>query len=154
MTMPPRTTPPPIPLRPRAGRAHGAPDVATILRQAAMVLAACLGCGAMLWPIPYSEVSLPGNPSPSLLLLVGAVVGFVAAFLVRPGFVAAWLTVPLGFALAVIARVFVETARDPTSHNLWPFEVVIMGGLGCVAGLIGVSLARLLQRLTLSRAEG
>ncbi|HET8947541.1 MAG TPA: hypothetical protein VFQ07_11220 [Candidatus Polarisedimenticolia bacterium] len=119
-----------------------------------MALAAFLGCGALLWPIPYSQVSLPGNPSPSLLLLLGAVVGFIAALLIRPGFAAAWLTVPIGFALAVVARVAVETWSDPTSHNLWPFEVVIMGGIGLAAGLIGVTLARLIQRLTPSRANG
>lgn len=125
----------------------------TILRRAAVVFAAFLVCGVLLWPIPYSQVSLPGNPSSGLLLLLGGAVGFVAAFLIRPGFAAPWLAVPMGFALAVLARVTVETSRDPTSHNLWPFEVVILGGIGLAAGLIGVTLARLIQRLAPARAE-
>lgn len=124
-----------------------------ILRRASVVFAAFLVCGLLLWPIPYSQVSLPGNPSSGLLLLLGGAVGFVAAFLIRPGFAAPWLAVPMGFALAVLARVGVETARDPTSHNLWPFEVVILGGVGLAAGLIGVTLARLVQRLMPARAE-
>jgi hypothetical protein len=138
MTTMPRPSPPPVP-----GAASGSD---AILRRAAVVFAAFLGCGLLLWPIPYKEVSLPGNPSPSLLLLLGGAVGFAAAFLIRPGFLAAWLTVPMGYALAVLARVFVETSSDPTSHNLWPFEVIIMGGLGLAASLAGVTLARLLQR--------
>ena len=113
-----------------------------------VVFAAFVGCGALLWPIPYKEVSLPGNPSPSLLFLLGGVVAFVGAFFIRPGFPVAWFPVPMGYALAVVARVAVETSSDPTSHNLWPFEVVIMGGLGAIASLAGVTLARLIRRLT------
>jgi hypothetical protein len=118
-----------------------------ILRRAAVVFAAFVGCGLMLWPIPYKQVSLPGNPSPSQLLLMGGVIAFVAAFFLRAGFAAAWFPVPAGFALAVIARVAVETWSDPTSHNLWPFEVVILGGIGAAASLAGVAFARLIQRL-------
>ena len=124
-----------------------------ILRRAAVVFAAFLTCGLLLWPIPYRQVSLPGNPSPGLLLLLGGAIGFVAAFLIRPGFAAPWLAVPMGFALAVLARVAVETSQDPTSHNLWPFEVVILGGIGLAGSLVGVSLARLIQRLMPVRAE-
>lgn len=142
MTTMPRMSPPPLP-----------PSNA-ILRRAAVVFAAFLACGLLLWPIPYSRVSLPGNPSSTLLLLLGGAVGFVAAFLIRPGFAAPWLAVPMGFALAVLARVAVETWSDPTSHNLWPFEVVILGGIGLAAGLIGVTLARLLQRLAPVRSGG
>ena len=32
--------------------------------------------------------------------------------------------VPMMF---VVARIAFDTARDPTSHNLWPFEIVIWG---------------------------
>lgn len=118
-----------------------------MVRRIGTVLVAFLACGALLWPVPYSKVSLPGNPSPTLLLLLGAVIAFIGAFLIRPRFADAWFPVPAGFALAVIARVFVETSSDPTSHNLWPFEVVIMGGMGAMASLAGVTLARLVQRV-------
>jgi hypothetical protein len=46
-----------------------------------------------------------------------------------------------------MARVAVETSRDPTTHNLWPFEVVIAGGIGLIAGALGVGITRLAQRL-------
>ena len=45
-----------------------------------------------------------------------------------------------------MARVVVDTMRDPTSHNLWPFEVVIafmVGLAGAVPGaLIGSAIRR------------
>jgi hypothetical protein len=51
----------------------------------------------------------------------------------------------------VVARIAVETGRDPASHNLWPFEVVVVAGFGLLAGLLGVGMARTLQRLGPSR---
>lgn len=34
-------------------------------------------------------------------------------------------------AMAFVAgRILLDTARDPTSHNLWPFEILIAGGAG------------------------
>lgn len=43
----------------------------------------------------------------------------------------------LGVAF-VLARIVFDTRRDPTSHNLWPFEVVIGVVLALVAlGLLG-----------------
>jgi uncharacterized membrane protein HdeD (DUF308 family) len=112
------------------------------------VLAGVLACGLPLWPVPYSHVSMPGNPSMTTWLLAGACAGLLAGFLVRPGVRAPTIAVAAGFVLAVLARVAVETSHDPTSHNLWPFEAVIAGGLGLIAGLVGVLIARLVQRLS------
>lgn len=118
------------------------------LRLAVAVLAGTLACGLPLWPIPYSQVSLPGNPSAGTWLATGALAGLVGGYLVRASFRAPTFAVAGGFVLAVMLRVFVETARDPTSHNLWPFEVVIAGGIGLVAAVVGVWVARLMQRNT------
>jgi len=112
-----------------------------------VVLAGLLSCGLPLWPIPYNQVSMPGNPSGMVWLLAGGAAGFLAGFLLRPGLRWPTLSVAAGFVLAVLIRVAVETTRDPTSHNLWPFEVIIAGGFGLAAGLLGVGIARLVQRL-------
>lgn len=118
------------------------------LRLVVSTLAGLLACGLPLWPIPYREVSMPGNPSTATWLLLGALAGLLAGHLLRQRKRNAILAVAGGFVLAVLLRVAVETARDPTSHNLWPFEVVIAGGIGLMAATIGVGLARLLQRAT------
>jgi hypothetical protein len=108
---------------------------------------AVLACGIILWPIPYAEVALlHGRPSLPLWLLLGGGAGLVAGFLLRRQFVPPMLTVPVGFALAVLGRVAVEVLGDPTSHSLWPLEVGIATGVGTLAGIVGVGLARLAQR--------
>ena len=36
----------------------------------------------------------------------------------------------------------------PSTHNLWPFEIIIAGGIGLAAATVGVGASRLLQRAT------
>lgn len=122
------------------------------LRLSTAVLAGTLACGLPLWPIPYSQVSLPGNPSAGTWLATGALAGLVGGYLIRTSFRAPTFAVAGGFVLAVMLRVSVETARDPTSHNLWPFEVVIAGAIGLFAAAVGVGVARLMRRT--ARTDG
>jgi len=45
--------------------------------------------------------------------------------------------VPVAILAFVVLRIVIDTARDPTSHNLWPFEIVMFGllALGIIAAL-------------------
>jgi hypothetical protein len=52
--------------------------------------------------------------------------------------------VPAVMVAFVLLRIAVDTARDPTSHNLWPFEVLQVGALSL--GLMAAM--RLTRRLT------
>ena len=91
---------------------------------------------------------MPSNPSGTLWMSLAAAAGLLAAWLLRGRKRVPVSAVTGGFVLAVLARVAVETAEDPTSHNLWPFEVVIAGGIGFAGALAGVVFARVLQRLS------
>ena len=59
-----------------------------------------------------------------------------------------WPVVAAGFApdvpAAVMARVVVDTARDSTSHNLWPLEILIALAVGLACSLVGTALGSLL----------
>jgi hypothetical protein len=115
-------------------------------RVIAVVAAGLLACGLPLWRVPYDRVSMPGNPSGTVWLVGGGLAGILGGILLRSNRTPV-LSVTTGFVLAVMARVVVETSRDPTTHNLWPFEVVIAGGIGLIAGALGVGITRLAQRL-------
>jgi hypothetical protein len=39
--------------------------------------------------------------------------------------------IPAAIMAFVVLRIVIGTARDPTSHNLWPFEIVMWGGFSC-----------------------
>jgi hypothetical protein len=53
--------------------------------------------------------------------------------------------VPLVVMGFVVLRIIVDGMRDPTSHNLWPFEIAIWGLAGC-GWMLALTLARLLTR--------
>jgi len=130
-----------------------------ILRHLALI-AGFLLCffviGIPHWLLPYNEVSLPNTMiHAGLLILAGA------ALALRAGRVASTRKVALvlGAAapVAVLARVGWDIAADPTSHNLWPFEVVLSLGLGlgvALAGaLAGALVGALLARIGAPRAD-
>jgi hypothetical protein len=55
--------------------------------------------------------------------------------------------VPLGLMIFVILRIIIDTTRDPSSHNLWPFEILMFGA--CAVAIIGaLSLARKILGVT------
>jgi len=52
--------------------------------------------------------------------------------------------VPACAMLFVVLRIIVATARDPTSHNLWPFEVLQVG----IVALAILGVLKLIRRYT------
>jgi len=51
---------------------------------------------------------------------------------------------PFAVMAFVIGRIVIDTARDPTSHNLWPFEILYSGA----AGLALIAVLALVRRFT------
>jgi hypothetical protein len=51
---------------------------------------------------------------------------------------------PFAVMAFVIGRIAVDTARDPTSHNLWPFEILYSGA----AGLALIAVLAVVRRFT------
>ena len=105
--------------------------------------------GFPYWQIPYAKVSLPNTLYGPGLLVVGVLAAAVRAFgkgrllavIIAAG---AAVTSPI-----LLARVAVDTAKDPTSHNLWPFEFIIAAVIGVLcssAGALVGSLPVLLSR--------
>ena len=111
-------------------------------------LAALLVFGVPYWRMPYAQ-SDPSALYPGLAVL--AAIALMLA-VVNEGRLR-WLLVTMAAcpAVAVVLRVAVETAADPTSHNLWPFEVVIALVAGAVAvlpALVAGVIARRSRRQT------
>ncbi|MBL0143518.1 MAG: hypothetical protein IPP91_15750 [Betaproteobacteria bacterium] len=91
----------------------------------------------------FDSLIVPGFMLAVLGLLAGGVAAPVWAIRRWQGgwrFAAALPLVAIAF---VVARIVVDTARDPTSHNLWPFEILMAGG----AGLAFLAVAYLVKRL-------
>lgn len=104
-----------------------------------------LAVGLPYWRIPYKSVNLP-----DALMAPGLLVVCAAAMLLRVLRIAPFwrTTVIIGAAVpaAVFARVIAEGLQDPTSHNLWPLEIIIATILGFVCALAGAICGTLAAR--------
>lgn len=99
-------------------------------------IASVVVVGIPFWLQPYSQVNLPNSLyGPGLLLLVCSAAAARACEATT--FWKSVAIVAASLPAVVMLRVGVETVMDPTSHNLWPFELIIAGMLGFTCALAG-----------------
>jgi hypothetical protein len=99
--------------------------------------------GLPYWQIPYAKVSLPSSIFGFGLLAVAvlaAVPRVTSAARLWPSTLIVGASVPA----AVLARVVYDTLADSTSHNLWPFEIILSAGPGFLAAFFGAAAGGLL----------
>ena len=92
--------------------------------------------------IPYAKVSLPSTLYGTGLVVVAVGAAAARAF-GKARFLMVFFIVGAAVPLAVLARVAVETNKDPTSHNLWPFEFIIATAVGALCSSAGALLGSL-----------
>lgn len=92
--------------------------------------------GLPYWSVPYAKLNLP-----NALMGLGLWVVVIAALLLRYFRVACFWKVSaiVGASVpaVVLTRVIADVLRDPTTHNLWPFEIVIAFVVGAACSLAG-----------------
>ena len=112
---------------------------------AAAFLAGFLLVGIPYWRIPYNKATFGSVVGGAVLI---GIVALVARVVVQGRFAVLVFVVAAAVPFAVFARVVADGMRDPTSHNLWPFEIAIawvVGFAGAAPGaLVGSGLRRLL----------
>ena len=103
--------------------------------------------------IPYSQISYSKLSLPDAIISPGLLVVVVAATIVRAlgkcRFVPTLLSAGAAVPCAVMTRVVIDTLRDPTSHNLWPLELIIAVAVGLLAssgGALVGSITALISR--------
>jgi len=103
--------------------------------------------GLPYWQIPYAKVSLPSTLYGMGLLVVGILAAAARAF-GKARLLAVILAVGGAVPAPILARIAVDTAKDPTSHNLWPFEFIIAAVLGVLCSSAGALVGSLPARLS------
>ena len=102
--------------------------------------------GIPFWRQPYNADYL-GDLALQLgfvgLAAVTAVLAASGTARLQPIF---WTTLAV-FPAAVMIRVVVETASDPTDHNLWPFELIFAAVFSLIAVVPGLVIGVLVRRL-------
>lgn len=110
----------------------------------ALAFAVAFFCvGLPYWRIPYSEVALPHSLPATGLFAVALTALVLVATRALPYWRAVWLATA-AVPAAVFARVLFEGLRDPTSHNLWPLELIIVTPVGFACALVGTLFGALI----------
>ena len=99
--------------------------------------------GIPYWQIPYSHISLP-NSIWGIVLIGVAVLAALPRAIAATRFWPTTLIVGASVPAAILARVIYDTSSDPTSHNVWPFEIILSAGPGLLAALAGAVAGGLL----------
>ena len=103
--------------------------------------------GFPYWQIPYANVSLPSTLYGPGLLVVGVLAAAARTF-GNARLLAVILVVGAAVPAPILARIVVDTTKDPTSHNLWPFEVIIAAVIGALCSSAGALIGSLLAPLS------
>lgn len=102
--------------------------------------------GISYWVIPYRAANLPNSLyGPALAFIVLAAAITVALHMMKLGKTVALFSATL--PAVVMLRIIIETASDPTSHNLWPFELIIAGALALACALPGALFGWVIAKL-------
>ena len=114
----------------------------------------CFAAGLLMTGIPFWRLPYNANVFADSGVLFGmAGLGIVTAILTASGaagLARSFWTMLAAFPAAVAIRVLVETATDPTDHNLWPFELVFAAVFSLVAVAPGLLTGLLLRRIRAS----
>lgn len=103
--------------------------------------------GIPYWRIPYNTVNLP-EALPVFGLIV---VGGVAMILRLRTTATFWQIVKVITAsvpASVFARVIWDGFKDPSSHNLWPFEIAVVLPVGFACAFAGALAGSLIAAMT------
>ncbi len=100
--------------------------------------------GVPYWRIPYNKATSSAVMGGAVLI---GVIALIARVLIEARFSRVVLVLAAAVPAAVMARVVVDTMRDPTSHNLWPFELVIAFMVGLAGTVPGTLLGSVLRRM-------
>ena len=121
------------------------------------LLWALLGCAVVVLAagVPYWRLSYAELNHGHFAVLPGALLlGFLTLILVLTGVAPVKqiaVTMLLAVPTIVIVSIVKDTAADPTSHNLWPFELVIAAVSGA-AVVVPVALLAAAIRWAMAKA--
>jgi hypothetical protein len=102
--------------------------------------------------IPYSKLNLPNallGPSIIVVIVAAGVLCAMRCASFRDSVAIAGASIPA----VVLLRVIVDVALDRTTHNLWPFELVIAILLGGACSAVGAAIGWLAAKLIRSATQ-
>ena len=98
------------------------------------------------WIIPYSEINMTGLSFILTWSITGFLVGGAGVGILKKSRLHAALLTTTGFITSVLIRMIFEFTIDSTTHNLFPFEIMITMLIAFPSSFLGAFSASLLIR--------
>ena len=98
------------------------------------------------WRGSYQEFLQTGFHWETVPLLGGAAI--VLSWIIGVGITPSTLVAGSVFPAVILARIVLDGLHDPTSHNLWPFEVAVACVIGMILAFPAAGIGWLLRRIT------
>jgi len=96
-----------------------------------------------------SIAGLEGAVHSKIWLGISFITGIACAAIYRKNFLFAGLITTAGFAIAIVLRIVFDLIFvDPTSHNLFPVELVIWTIMAFIPAIAGAFLSSMIFRIT------
>lgn len=95
--------------------------------------------GFSYWQLPYNQITLPNSLFGLGIVLVVAITVLVRAA-GKCSFRETFLAAAAAFPAVVLLRIVFDTFGDSTTHNLWPFELIIAAIIGAIVGALGAAI--------------
>jgi uncharacterized membrane protein YfcA len=111
-----------------------------------LLIGSTLAAGVLHWTVPYGEVDYTSARYLTTWVIIAVIAGFLGVILLRKSTKHSTILVTTGFLLAVMLRVIYDGIQDPTSHNLFPFELLITMVIVLPPALIGAWVGNMLIR--------
>ena len=104
-----------------------------------------LAVGAYWWPPSYSEIQI--IPSWWVFAFISVLVAALFAVGSLKHSLLIGVTAAGGAIAAIVIRIAVDVVGDPTSHNLWPFELALAGIFILPSALLGAAVGMVARRV-------
>jgi len=114
------------------------------------ILAGFIASAIVYWPIAYEDLAIT---STSFLVLwgIGAIVaGGLGVQLFSVSFPGVAVLVMVGYVLATLSRIVVETIADSSTHNLLPFELLLSAIVSFPGAVVGAFVILLMKKIRIS----
>lgn len=112
-----------------------------------LIIVAGILVGAIsTWFNEYNQLTVFGISIRLLLAIVSFLASFIASLLFNERVAKLTLLISAGVILALAGRILFDLFIDSTSHNLFPFEMMVALSISVPCAFIGSFLASILKR--------
>lgn len=121
----------------------------SIISALIIIIVSVFAAATFYWTMPYADID---KTSPTGWFGAAFLAGIICGVFSEKHFARSGLLVTVGFALAIALRVVYDTTFvDPTSHNLFPIEVIIWSVMAAIPAFIGTLVGNQVIRLLVKK---